>query len=286
IGTTSQSPTAKLQVIGGAIMPATGNSSSAGIQFPSDPGGGAGDTAFIRYYAESGETTKLLIGCTNDADDRISFYQFGAERLTIYDGKVGIGMPSPARTLDINGSMRANGEIQTTSANAFRLVQGGYGCFLRNDGSDTYVLLTNSGDQYGGWNTLRPLTINNASGDVALCDQVLVYNSDGSVKVNGNIGTTGNDPNSGGHFPPGWGGGVHTFDVVCEATVGYSALQQWSSIREKENIEYLNNVLDRLENLNPARFDRKPEYHNGTKGNLGFIAEEVREIFPELVNID
>src|SRR6185503_6782296 len=39
-------PAAKLQVAGGAIMPAVGNSAQAGIQFPSDPGGGGGDEAF------------------------------------------------------------------------------------------------------------------------------------------------------------------------------------------------------------------------------------------------
>ena len=102
----------------------------------------------------------------------------------------------------------------------------------------------------------------------------------------GNIGTNGYDPYGGGHYPSNWGGGIHTWDVVCEATVGYSGLHQWSSIREKENIDYLGNVLDRIEALNPACFDRKPGYHNQCKGNLGFIAEEVKDVFPELVHAD
>ena len=46
----------------------------------------------------------------------------------------------------------------------FRAVCGNYGALLRNDGSDTYILLTNSGNQYGQWNDLRPLRINNSSG--------------------------------------------------------------------------------------------------------------------------
>lgn len=101
IGTTT--PHAKLQVSGGAIMPAVGNSREAGIQFPLDPGGDVGDEAFIRYFVESNETTKLLIGCQNDADDRISFWQFGAERLTIYNGNVGIGTDSPITKLEVKG---------------------------------------------------------------------------------------------------------------------------------------------------------------------------------------
>ena len=53
------------------IRPSVGNSDSKGILFPQNPGGGSGDKAFIRYYIESGENTKLHIGIQNDADDDI-----------------------------------------------------------------------------------------------------------------------------------------------------------------------------------------------------------------------
>lgn len=66
----------------------------------------------------------------------------------------------------VTGTLRSNSEIQTTSQNAFRAVSGNYGFFIRNDGSNTYFLLTNSGDQYGNWNSLRPLSVNNATGVV------------------------------------------------------------------------------------------------------------------------
>jgi len=109
IGTTA--PGAKLQVVGGAIMPAVGNSASAGIYFPPNPGGGSGDEAFIRYYVESGETTKLLIGINNDFDDRLSLYQYGDERLTIYNGNVGIGTLSPGAKLHIEAGSNTVGLI-------------------------------------------------------------------------------------------------------------------------------------------------------------------------------
>ena len=80
IGTTA--PVAKLQVTGGAIMPAVGNTAQAGLQFPTNPGGGLGDEAFIRYFASVGETTKLLIGIGNDADDTIGFQQMGDRKST------------------------------------------------------------------------------------------------------------------------------------------------------------------------------------------------------------
>jgi hypothetical protein len=86
IGTTA--PTARLHVVGGAIMPSVGNAENAGIQWPADPGGGGGDRAYIRYMVLSGETTKLRIGIDNDADDTLSLWQMGAERLLISNGQV------------------------------------------------------------------------------------------------------------------------------------------------------------------------------------------------------
>jgi len=56
------------------ITPSTGDSSSAGIQWVSDPGGGSGDIAYIRYFIESGENTRLAISNQNDANDDIYLY--------------------------------------------------------------------------------------------------------------------------------------------------------------------------------------------------------------------
>lgn len=68
------------------------------------------------------------------------------------------------------GRMRVNGEVQAVSANAFRMVYGNYGVFWRNDGSNTYLLITNSDDQYGNWNDLRPFYCNNSTGRVQMAN--------------------------------------------------------------------------------------------------------------------
>ncbi|HET8581402.1 MAG TPA: tail fiber domain-containing protein [Candidatus Paceibacterota bacterium] len=103
-------------------------------------------------------------------------------------GSVGIGTASPGTKLTVAG------EITSTNANAFRMAYGNYGAFWRNDGSNTYFLLTNSGDQYGTWNSLRPLTINDSSGAVTVGTGLTVsgnvsasaflYTSDQSLKHN------------------------------------------------------------------------------------------------------
>lgn len=117
VGVGTNTPAFGLDVVGGAriqggpIVPSVGNSENDGIQFPKDPGGGGGDRAFIRYYVEGGEATKLLIGNNNDANDRISFVQFNAERLTIYNGRVGINNATPTVPLDVTGDARVTGKL-------------------------------------------------------------------------------------------------------------------------------------------------------------------------------
>ncbi|MES1673878.1 tail fiber protein [Escherichia coli] len=63
---------------------------------------------------------------------------------------------------------RSRGEITSLSANGLRIAYGNYGFFIRNDGGSTYLMLTASGDKFGTWNGLRPLTINNANGGVSM----------------------------------------------------------------------------------------------------------------------
>lgn len=53
-----------------------------------------------------------------------------------------------------------------------QLICGNYGFGIRNDGVDTYFMLTDPGDPYGSWNNLRPIVINNASGRVNITGNI------------------------------------------------------------------------------------------------------------------
>lgn len=79
--------------------------------------------------------------------------------------------PSPADIGAVNkggdtmsGTLKVGAEVQSASANSFRIAYGDYGTFWRNDGNNLYLMLTNKGDSYGAYNDLRPLRVSLATG--------------------------------------------------------------------------------------------------------------------------
>ena len=88
----------------------------------------------------------------------------------------------------LTGGLTAAGEIISKSANGLRIAYGNYGFFIRNDGSSTYFMLTDSGNSLGTYNSLRPLIINNANGAVMIGNGLNVTGGiNGSL--NGNAST-------------------------------------------------------------------------------------------------
>lgn len=84
----------------------------------------------------------------------------------------------------LSGGLTSSGEIVSKYANGFRIAYGNFGFFIRNDGANTYFLLTASGDTLGSWNGLRPIKINNTSGAVSIGNGLNVTGG-----VNGNAST-------------------------------------------------------------------------------------------------
>ncbi|SRW18113.1 putative tail fiber protein (GpH) [Shigella sonnei] len=109
---------------------------------------------------------------------------------TILDFSNGRGFYSSHSFLtnaDISGNkVYANDEVIVRSQNALRMIAGDYGVIWRNDGANTYLLMTDKGDQYGGWNGLRPFAVNNATGEVTINTPL---NSPKGVKGNSDTAT-------------------------------------------------------------------------------------------------
>jgi len=78
----------------------------------------------------------------------------------------------------------------------------------------------------------------------------------------------------------------------------YDVLTDYSDSRIKENITEIEDVTKRMRKLRPVKYDLKENYFdsvkkdareyliNKGKNNVGLIAEEVKEVFPELVYED
>ncbi|HCO2213386.1 TPA: prophage tail fiber N-terminal domain-containing protein [Escherichia coli] len=158
-----------------------------------------GDTVDSVFYIEGGAFPVEVfleegLSVTAPASDYIvaeTTYKFGAtdpysESVAvnlILDFKQGNGFYSSYPVLsksDISGNkIYANDEVIVRSQNALRMIAGDYGVIWRNDGAKTYLLLTNQGDVYGGWNTLRPFAIDNATGELVIGTKL-------SASLNGN----------------------------------------------------------------------------------------------------
>lgn len=78
------------------------------------------------------------------------------------------------------------------------------------------------------------------------------------------------------------------FNNVEEAFINANGLTvteitETSSLRYKENVRPLNNALNAINQMRGVIYDRKDE---GSKDEIGLIAEELYEIVPELVKLD
>ncbi|WP_096962195.1 prophage tail fiber N-terminal domain-containing protein [Escherichia coli] len=120
--------------------------------------------------------TTYKFGATNPATECIA-----AD--VIFDFKSGRGFYE-SHSLIVNDNLSckklfATDEIVARGGNQIRMIGGEYGALWRNDGAKTYLLLTNQGDVYGGWNTLRPFAIDNATGELVIGTKL-------SASLNGN----------------------------------------------------------------------------------------------------
>ena len=82
------------------------------------------------------------------------------------------------------GSISASGEYITSSANGFRIAYGKYGTIFREDESDFWILLTDSGNSTGTFNSLRPFHINLSTGKTYIGGSGLTATVDGYIGIN------------------------------------------------------------------------------------------------------
>ncbi len=99
-----------------------------------------------------------------------------------------------------------------------------------------------------------------------------------------------------------WVGGLGTsnkkFNDIYTYKLYYDQLEDWSDERLKENIKPLESCLAKVRQLNGVSYNMKKEFYNisdqellrqvmhANKNDFGFIAQEVKEVLPEIVSLD
>ena len=203
----------------------------------------------------------------------------GTSAISYFTGNVGIGVTAPNYPLEVNGEIVSRG-----GTSHFRLRHFGYSVLHRNDNTNYHMMVTNNGDPDGIWNSLRPLKIALATGDVHLGNHTLsvIHGagvSNGSVGI-GTLGPTAQFHTTGSVRFENFGAGTLQTDASGNVSV--------SSDAKLKNIkgDFLKG-LDAVMGLTPKRYkwnnlsglDIKEEY-------TGFIAQNVHDFIPEAVGKD
>ncbi len=159
-------------------------------------------------------------------------------------------------------SISSTGEVISRSANAFRSIQGNYGFILRNDGSNLFFMFTNSGDSAGNWNSLRPFTINCATGKLS---SSTTYNNTTTYATNMYVGSSGM---------------IYRTTNTSSRTIKHDIKELSDEDLKAEN----------LYNLNVVQFKYDDgiitDEHDARYGKdlVGFIIENMNEVYPIAVD--
>lgn len=237
------------------------------------------------------------------------------------NGNVGIGISAPRTTLHAYGTSNTPSGSGTTEKAIF-IVEGSatnaikmgtdpaspYGSWMQstdktNNGIQ-YPLLLNPVGGKVGINTTAPeeqLEIKTAAAAYGL------LHSDGTRKVGSYVDTTGGwygtksnhdlhlftnngakrlTVTTGGNIDIASFGTPGSETHVCSDTTGVLVLCSASDERKKEKIETLPAALRMVLQLRPVRYEWKDKGRMGKGQDVGFIAQEVMPLFPELVGLN
>ena len=283
VGIGTSAPTDKLDV-----KASTANERLVRISHPSSPTAAAGYFGFVN--SGSGDNTGVTLG-VQYADD-----YYNAITVDRETQNVGIGTDTPAALLAVNGSSAgelkglilrnensaASGQSVSLTFETSSGTSGGTGAqaarieALRTGFGTTGDLLFHTSNAGQSYERLRldssgNLLVGKTSANASLAGAEL--------RSNGQINSTINGDTYQFYNPT---AGVYRF-YVSSAGVIHATSTSITGISDaslKENVRDLDSGLDTIKALRPRRFDWK----NGDGADvMGFIAQEVEEVMPELV---
>ena len=278
VGTTSNVPGSRLVSVGNAVQLSGGTTAQAGV----------------RVQVASGVATFTGINNDNNAYNPLAFYTSGTEAMRIdSSGNVGIGTASPSAKLQVDSSSATySANIRARNSNFGSGVVGAINSILTvatDMNNMAFYTASNLGVDGASAPTNERMRIN-SSGNILI--GTTTGNADARLTPSG--GSTDSSPCI--DFSKGSAttttaqvyarffcnnNTVATGSITANG-VSAATFTGYSDIRLKENIVDLPSQLSNIMALRPVEFDFKG-YENGEGHQLGFIAQEVQEIYPDLI---
>jgi hypothetical protein len=237
------------------------------------------NAGFVSAYGHVSGEHLFFTGPTGASGTAVTFN----ERMRINSsGNVGIGTTSPSSilhargpgnpTFTLSGSDGAyTSVIQLTAAGA------GGSVINANGGAGALVLQTNGSEAAritsGGYLVVG--TVGDIGGQINARGQ----GRDGvvsQVSSNSNSPYLGKNAAGSNIFIVSGSGTIYAVDTTIQST---------SDVRTKENIRDAEDGLETILALQPRRFDFKDGFSNGQKNVLGFVAQEIEQVFPDAVGV-
>ncbi len=312
VGIATQSPTATLQVSGTLIVSSTltnvypafyvSSSGYTGIG-TADPGSqlhvsGTGQLRLSGSYPRItiepfGFGTNNLWNIDNGSGTLRFFTEnyssvnaggSGVVRMVLVSntGNLGIGRGSPLAKVDVLGTISASDAIQL-GQNTIPCVTGVSGSIRYSIASNTIQFCTGT-----GWTSLASGTTGNGPADRIYSGSVsMTTNANGYISLS-TAGTDWGYLSSGNSYLPTLAAmrvsstNISTTSVDVYGDIRYTgSIYDLSDRRKKDAIEALPSSLEKLAALQPVSFIMKGQ----TSRELGFIAQDVQKLYPELVGV-
>lgn len=247
-------------------------------------GDGQNGTAYLQARDDSATSNINLLLRTKQANTVLDVM-----RLT-YDGNVGVGTNSPAAKLDVNGTARMTGFALTAGAGA--------GKVLTADASGT-----------GTWGQVAAAGLASDAASLAKVSGNIMVSSGSNIGIGtgalgarlqintgGGAGASLKLEHSGSNFivRPTTAGGTQILientgggGIYCNSFLTTAGFSNVSDARFKKNIADLPDALESLLNLHGVSYQwdtaKFPATNMGEGRQMGFLAQEVEAVLPELV---